>query len=266
MKLLRQSTAATVKIGPFIDSTNGYDAEGALSPSVKLSKNGGTMAAKNEGTTPSHDADGYYDCDLDATDTNTVGRLRLTVAGSSTHLAVVEDFQVIEESIYDALFAASAAGFDANQRVDVGSWLGTAVSGDSGGHPNVNVERWNGVSVTGDGDWDADVAPVVPAIGTVADLGSGATLADNNFDNLASIAALNDISVADILTTQMTEAYAAKGVAPTLAQAIFAIQQMVGDFAISGTTISVKGIDGSTEKMTFDLDSPTNPTSRVRAS
>ena len=46
----------------------------------------------------------------------------------------------------------------------------------------------------------------------------------------AGFAALNDISVADVLTTQMTEAYAADGVAPTLAQALFLIQQKLGDF------------------------------------
>lgn len=63
-----------------------------------------------------------------------------------------------------------------------GAWAGVVVSGSSGGQPNVNVERWNGTSVTGDGDWAADVAPVVPAIGTVTDLGGGATLADNNVD------------------------------------------------------------------------------------
>ena len=69
----------------------------------------------------------------------------------------------------------------------------------------------------------------------------------------------------DILTTQMTEAYAADGVAPTLAQAIFAILQQAGEFAISGTTITVKKLDGSTTAMTFTVNDSTNPTSRTRA-
>ena len=71
-------------------------------------------------------------------------------------------------------------------------------------------------------------------------------------------------TVAEILTTQMTESYAADGVAPTLAQAIFAIQQQAGDFSISGTTITVKKLDGSTTAMVFTLDDDTNPTSRTR--
>ena len=78
------------------------------------------------------------------------------------------------------------------------------------------------------------------------------------------IAALNDVSVSDILTTQMTEAYAADGVAPTLAEAIFIIQQTIGDFAIDGTTISVKKLDGSTEAATYTLDDAQSPTSRTR--
>lgn len=73
-------------------------------------------------------------------------------------------------------------------------------------------------------------------------------------------------SVADILTTQMTEAYAADGAAPTLTESLMLIQQMLGDFAISGTTLSVKGVDGSTEKATFTLDDATTPTSLTRAS
>ncbi len=81
----------------------------------------------------------------------------------------------------------------------------------------------------------------------------------------ATVAALNDISVADILTTQMTESYNADGTAPTLAQALFMILQQAGEFSISGTTITVKQLDGTTTAATFTLDSATNPTSRTRA-
>lgn len=107
--ILRQSTAVDVLIGPFVDSTDGYTAETGVSPSVKLSKNGQTLAAKNDATTPVHDADGYYNCELDATDTNTVGNLVLTVVGSATSLPVRHEFQVVEENVYDAFYGASGA-------------------------------------------------------------------------------------------------------------------------------------------------------------
>lgn len=83
--------------------------------------------------------------------------------------------------------------------------------------------------------------------------------------NAAAIAALNDISVDDILTTQMSESYAADGVAPTLAQALLLIQQMLGDFSISGTTLTVKRLDGSTTAATFTLNDATDPTGATRS-
>ena len=82
----------------------------------------------------------------------------------------------------------------------------------------------------------------------------------------AQIAALNDVSVTEILTTQMTEAYAADGTAPTLAQALFMVQQMLGDFSIAGTTLTMRRLDGSTTAATFTLDDGTDPTAISRAS
>lgn len=81
---------------------------------------------------------------------------------------------------------------------------------------------------------------------------------------LSNIAALNDISVSDIQTTQMTESYAANGVAPTQAQALFAIHQMLMEFVISGTSFTVKKLDSSTTAFVVTLDDATNPTSATR--
>jgi hypothetical protein len=110
--ILRQSTAVDVLIGPFVDSSNGDDEEGGLTiaqADVRLSKNGQTAAQKNDNTTCAHDADGFYNCELDATDTNTVGQLTLYVHVAGA-LCVRHDFQVVEENVYDAYFVASATG------------------------------------------------------------------------------------------------------------------------------------------------------------
>ena len=51
MLFLKQSTAVTVKIGPFVDEDDGKTAETGLTISqadVRLTKNGGNMAQKNE--------------------------------------------------------------------------------------------------------------------------------------------------------------------------------------------------------------------------
>jgi len=68
-----------------------------------------------------------------------------------------------------------------------------------------------------------------------------------------------------LLTTQMTEAYAADGTAPTVAQALFAIQQFLQERSTATTTVTVKKLDGSTSAMTFTLDDATTPTSITRA-
>ena len=105
MQFLKQSTAVTLKIGPFLDETNGKDAETALTLSqadVRLSKNGGDIAQKNEATSCTHDELGVYDCPIDATDTNTLGRLQLWVHESGA-LPVWHEYMVITANEYDSI-------------------------------------------------------------------------------------------------------------------------------------------------------------------
>lgn len=111
---------------------------------------------------------------------------------------------------------------------------------------------------------------------TAGHVGAGSTgkalvdvLADTNElqtdDVPGLIAALNDISAADILTTALTESYAADGAAGTLTQILYLIQQTLTEFAIASTTKTVKKLDGSTTAATLTLDDDTNPTSLTRA-
>lgn len=111
-RIIRQSTSIDVPIGPFLDDTDGKTAETALTltqPDVRVKKNGGAWAQKAAAQTLSHEEAGWYELTLDATDTDTVGLLTVAVAESGA-LPVWEHFQVVEEAIYDALFAASATG------------------------------------------------------------------------------------------------------------------------------------------------------------
>lgn len=66
-------------------------------------------------------------------------------------------------------------------------------------------------------------------------------------------------------TTALTEAYAADGATMTPAEALYMIKQMLQEMSISGTTMTVKKIDGSTTAMTFTLNDASNPTSITRA-
>lgn len=108
--ILRQNTAVDIFIGPFIDDTDGKTAETALTlaqAAVRLSKNAQNMAQKSDVTSCVHDELGMYNCELDATDTDTVGILTVNVhqAGS---LAIKHTYQVLDEVAYDSLFAVAA--------------------------------------------------------------------------------------------------------------------------------------------------------------
>lgn len=105
---LKQSTAMTVMIGPFVDDGDGNADEGGLTISaadVRLSKNGGNMAAKNDATACTHDEIGIYGCPLDATDTGTLGILSLVVHEAGA-LHVRHDYMVVPANVWDSLFGA----------------------------------------------------------------------------------------------------------------------------------------------------------------
>ena len=159
---LEQSAAVTVKMGPFVDETNGYGAEEGLAiaqADIRLSKNGGAFAQTNNAAGATHDENGYYGVPLDTTDTATLGTLRVAIAEAGA-LQVWQDFMVVPTNVWDSMFGADklqvdlaqikdtaipaegvggqiAAGFD--KFFDVGTPTGTvnslpdAVAGAAGG-------------------------------------------------------------------------------------------------------------------------------------
>lgn len=119
---LKQSTSVDVPIGPFVDQTDGFTAESALTvtqPDIRLKKNAAAWAQKNAAQTLSHEENGYYEVTLDATDTNTLGLLRLAVNESGA-LPIFEDFLVVPANIYDSFFSTDFL------QVDLAQWLGVA--------------------------------------------------------------------------------------------------------------------------------------------
>ena len=114
---LKQSTAVTVKIGPFVDSTDGNTDETGLTiaqADVRLSKNGGDFAQKTEATSCTHDELGWYGCPIDATDTATLGRLQL-MAHASGALPVWHEFNVISANEYDHKYGSTIQPVNATQ-------------------------------------------------------------------------------------------------------------------------------------------------------
>jgi len=110
---LKANTAVDVLIGPFVDDSDGKTAETGLTlaqADIKLSKNGQALAQKNDNTTAAHDSDGYYNCELDATDTNTEGQLVLIVHESGA-LPVRHEFNVMSQAAWDSIYAAKDSGY-----------------------------------------------------------------------------------------------------------------------------------------------------------
>jgi len=109
MRFLKQSTAFTFRIGPFLDDTDGKTAETGLTISqadIQISKAGGAFAQTSAAPTTTHDVDGWYQCPLTATDTETLGSLtvQIIVAGA---LPVWEHFMVLPSNVYDSLIGGS---------------------------------------------------------------------------------------------------------------------------------------------------------------
>lgn len=114
MSVLRQSTQVVIKLGPYLDKTDGVTAETGLGgAATEISKEPG--AAFGTGPTlGTHDAEGWYPVTLTTTHTNTVGRFIIKGQDAATHLPVWHEFTVVEEAVYDRDYAASATGVDAD--------------------------------------------------------------------------------------------------------------------------------------------------------
>ena len=103
---LKQSTAVVIPFGPFVDKDDGVTLETGLvsaldhvSTGIMLSKNGGTLAVRSATVTAStYDAHGCYKVTLSATDTGTLGTLRVIFTQPATCLAVWRDFTVVASS------------------------------------------------------------------------------------------------------------------------------------------------------------------------
>lgn len=109
MIIVRQSTARIVTIGPVLDA-DGVAVTGAAVSAFKIAKNGGAPAALNGSATLTHRNTGHYSLSLTTGDTDTVGQAEIVI-DSTTNACPVKELSVIEEAVYDALFAASAPGY-----------------------------------------------------------------------------------------------------------------------------------------------------------
>lgn len=105
MNFLKQSTAVDIALGPFLDETDARTPETALTiaqADVRLKKNGGAWAQKNQASSATHEENGWYEISLDATDTNTLGILVVAVNEAGA-LPVWERYNVVPANVYESL-------------------------------------------------------------------------------------------------------------------------------------------------------------------
>lgn len=217
---------------------------GSTSVTVNVSKAGASFASTN--AVISEVGNGYYKAALTSTDTNTSGDLSYHF----TDAANADPTDVVDQIIAFDPFDAVRLGLSAIPNVASGSAGAIPTTGTGANQISVT----NGLVAVNSSQSVLVSAPVT--VGTNNDK-TGYSL---------SVAPPTSAQITGaVLTTQMTESYAALHTVPTLAQAVFEMRGMMGEKAVNGSSVTVLQIDGATTAETFYLDS-TSPTQIHRAS
>jgi PKD repeat protein len=154
MQLLKQSTAATVVVGPVLDA-DGAAVTTATVTNFSIAKNGTVAALTSE--TVTHSANGYYTIALTATNTNTLGRLDIIVNASTMSMAN-HRYDVLVAATYDAIVtngiatSAQATAIEADT-LDIQSRIPSTL--DLDGNMRSSVQN---IGAVADGVWDEPYA------------------------------------------------------------------------------------------------------------
>ncbi len=115
-QLLRQLTEIDIRLGPFLDVTDGVTPELAATVTIAasdqaevLKADGAATVAMTGGLTDVTGCGGWLDYVVQTTDVDVVGTVEFVMQDASVYLPVSAHFQVIEEAAYDFLFASGAA-------------------------------------------------------------------------------------------------------------------------------------------------------------
>lgn len=144
MRYLKQSTTATIQMGPFLDKTDGVTEETGLTPAIEVSKGGAAFAARNSGTAVAHDTEGWYRVELDTTDTATLGTMICKAHDNANHLPVWHEFMVLPANVYDSMFGSDKLQVDLTQ-ID---GLDTSGNNANLNLKTLNVTNGSGTAVT----------------------------------------------------------------------------------------------------------------------
>ena len=171
MKWLKQNTARTFRIGPFLDEDDGKTAETGLalvSSDIRLSKAGAAFAAKSEATSPVHDENGWYSVVLADSDVDTLGGFEVA-AHFVGALPVDAEFMVVPANTYDSLVSGA----------DLLTVDAVEISGDSTSADNLELQ-YDTTGLSGD-TFPATQASVANIASGSAAISTTATNSPNGF-------------------------------------------------------------------------------------
>jgi hypothetical protein len=143
--------------------------------------------------------------------------------------------------------------------------------------PDAAADAAGGLPISDAGglDLDAQIGTDIDAIlldtAEIGAAGAGLTEAGGTGDHLTAVVwnaawdAQVQSEVQDALDATLADSVPADGTRPSIAQAIYMITQFLLERSVSGTTVTVKKVDGSTSLMTLTLNDGTTPTSITRA-
>lgn len=220
--------------------------------SITLATNGTVSAYKDGGTTQSttgvtltEDFDSLTGVHLVAVDTSQDGTF---YSAGSDFEVVLSGATIDGKAINSTLFSFSLENRSALMPTTSGRKLDVSAGGEAG------VDWANVGSPTTTNNLSGTSTKALEP-----------TVAGRTLDVNAAGEAGTDGTNTTLFTTALTEAYAADGAAPTVAQALLLIQQLLTEISVSGTTMTVKKLDGTTTAATLTLNDGSSPTSVTRA-
>lgn len=268
MIYLRYDTASQeIPLGPFVDSTDGNTEETGLTianTDIKLWKAGATTLANKNSGGATHISNGMYYAVLDATDTNTLGSMRVYVHVSGA-LAVIVDAIVLPQKVYDSLIAGSD-----NLEIDLIQIAGSAVSTTSA-QLGVNIVQVSGDATAADnaesffdGTGYAGTNNTIPTVTTLTNApsdSSGTTtllsrITDTRAGYLDELGSANIPADIDTLIARLTSARA--GYLDNLSAGAVALASVCDDILVdTGTTLpaQISGLNNlSSAQVTTAVD------------
>lgn len=133
--ILKQSTSIDIRIGPAMDPSDGITPVTGLTiagaDQAEVLKFDGAATVAMTGTLADvTDAAGWYDYTVATGDVDTVGEVVFVLQDTSLTVPMFVRGQVVEEAVYDALYAASAEG--PLQGTTAGNKLDVNATGEAG--------------------------------------------------------------------------------------------------------------------------------------